>query len=50
MGLACKLIHTKSWGILDAPNVSVRVLGAHRRDKEPIGIGTLILCVATINS
>ena len=20
MGLACKLIHTKSWGILDAPN------------------------------
>ena len=22
MGLACKLIHTKSWGILDAPNPS----------------------------
>ena len=21
MGIACKLIHTKSWGILDAPNV-----------------------------
>ena len=23
MGLACKLIHTKSWGILDAPNVDL---------------------------
>ena len=32
MGLACKLIHTKRWGILDAPRVAVGRLRGLRKE------------------
>ena len=37
MGLACKLIHTKSWGILDAPNLPQ----VHSTDKDNTWIDNL---------